>query len=311
MLAAGGGHRDSSALSSNGVADSAAATTTADSAEFVAIMPELPVLPGVALSTSMVNYDGGLTAAARARLARDIAVLDSGLQRIAIGTRRGIVGQDSLRPAARPEPPQEELPAAVIADFARAVAGMTSDSDKTAVLLKLAPRIDDSSEIRNAFFGSMRAMTSDGEQRRVLVGVLARAVDDSTLAATLDIVRRMSSEGQRAVVLTTVVEKRRLSIPYVREPFFQAVDGITSESMRETVLLALIRAEPQNDALYVPIISAAAKITSERQQANVLLALARSTPALRNTETRTRFLDTLGKLTSSTEYRRVMDAMVR
>jgi hypothetical protein len=228
-----------------------------------------------------------------------------------LGVRAAAASVDSLAKATHAAAPQDELPVAVIADFARAVAGMTSDGDKAAVLLKLAPRVGDSGEIRKAFFGSMRAMTSDTELRRVLDAVLRGTVSDSTLAAVLDIARRMTSDTQRAAVLMTMVERRRLSAPFVREGFFQAVDGMTSESMRENVLLALVRAEPRNDALYVPIINAAAKITSERQQGNVLLAIATSTPALRSTETRARFLDALGKLTSSSEYRRVMDALVR
>jgi beta-lactamase regulating signal transducer with metallopeptidase domain len=302
---------DASALPVTHAVDAAVADAALDSAAAASEMPALPMLPGIVLSTSIAEYDGGLTRSARVTLAREIAELERGRQQLALGARAATAASDSLAGPSRAVAPQDELPAAVIADFARAVAGMTSDSDKSAVLLKLAPRVGDSGEIRSAFFGSMRAMTSDTEQRRVLDGVLRGTVSDSTLAAVLDIARRMTSDTQRAAVLMTMVERRRLSSPFVRERFFQAVDGMTSESMRENVLLALVRAEPRNDALYLPVINAAAKITSERQQANVLLAIATSTPALRSAEPRARFLDTLGKLTSSSEYRRVMDALVR
>ncbi|GLC25620.1 M56 family metallopeptidase [Roseisolibacter agri] len=226
-----------------------------------------------------------------------------------VGASRGITSDgDRRRVLERTLGP--DLTPAVIADLVRAVAGMTSDGDKSAVLQKLARRVGETGEIRTAFFRTLDGFTSDGERRRVLIAALDSAGDDATVAATLDQTHRMTSDGERVEVLRAVARKRRMEVVPVRERFFAAVNGMVSETARETVLLAALRAQPTCVDTQKGAIAATRNMVSDTKRANVLLEVAKSTPALREPATRAQFLDALKTMTSSSEYRRVMDAVV-
>jgi hypothetical protein len=58
-------------------------------------------------------------------------------------------------------------------------------------------------------------------------------------------------------------------------------------------------------------IRSAGRLVSDNAKASVLLELATRTPALRDSTTRSAFFDALRTVTSSGEYRRVMEGVIR
>jgi hypothetical protein len=261
----------------------------------------------VAVAARGIVSDGDkaavLEAVARAE-ARTAAVASA-----VIGASRGIVSDgDRRRVLERTVAP--ELPPAVVADLLRAVSGMTSDGDKSAVLLRLAPRAGETPEVRAAFFGALRGFTSDGDRRRVLVAVVERAADDSVLVGALAATGAMVSDGDRVEVLKAVAAKRRMESAAVRERYFKSAGAMVSESARETALLAALRAEPTCASTQLGVIAASTRFVSDTKRAALLLEVARTTDALRDPARRAAYLDALRGLTSSSEYRRVMEAVV-
>jgi hypothetical protein len=226
-----------------------------------------------------------------------------------VGASRGITS-DGDRRRVLEGAVSPDLPPAVIADLARAVSGMTSDGDKAAVLTKLVPRAGETPEIRAAFFSALGGFTSDGDRKRVVLATLERWSDDSTLVAALSTLRGMTSDTDRAEIMRAVARKARMESVPVRERFFKAVDATVSESAREAVLLTALRAEPSCVDTQRGAIAATTHMVSDSRRANVLLEVAKASGALREPSVRAQFLDALKGMTSSSEYRRVMEAVV-
>jgi hypothetical protein len=226
-----------------------------------------------------------------------------------VGATRGMTS-DGDRRRVLLTTPIAELPAAGVADIARAVGGMTSDGDRAAVLLRIVPRAGETDAIRSAFFGAMSGMTSDGDRRRVLVPTVERWGDDATLAAAIDATGPMTSDRERTEVLQAVALKRRMESAAVHERFFRAVSSFTSEAARERVLLAALRAEPGCADTQRGVLASSTGFTSDTHRATVLLAVARETDAMRDPARRAQLLDALKGITASSQYRKVMEALV-
>ncbi len=226
-----------------------------------------------------------------------------------VGASRGIASDgDRRRVLERTIAP--ELPAAVVVDLLRAVSGMTSDGDKAAVLLRLAQRAGETPELRDAFFGALRGFTSDGDRKRVLLAALDRPADDSTVAAALGALRGMVSDGDRAEVLKAAAAKGHMGSAPVRERYFKTAQSLVSETSREAAVLAALRAQPSHAETQAAAIAASTTFVSDTRRANVLLEVARTTDALRDPARRARFVESLRGMTSSSEYRRVMEAVM-
>jgi hypothetical protein len=202
------------------------------------------------------------------------------------------------------------LPPAVVADLARAAGGVTSDADKAAVLARLTPRLDESQAVRSAYFGAVASITSDAERRRVLLGVLDATRDPAVVPAVLDALGPMTSDAERTAVLTAVAARHPLDAPAVRERYFARVEPITSDAARERVLLAALERGPASESIVRAVLASLGSITSDHNRANVLVELAARTDAVRAPASRAAFLAALRSLTSGSEYRRVMEAVL-
>jgi beta-lactamase regulating signal transducer with metallopeptidase domain len=196
------------------------------------------------------------------------------------------------------------------ADVARATAGVSSDTDKGAVLVRLAPRALASADGRRAFYDAAGTMSSDAERTRVLLAALAASGDAQVLVPTLDALAPVTSDAARTAVLAAVAARRPFEQAAVRRRYFALVDGMTSDAARERALLATLAAgEPCPEAVRA-VLASAARFTSDQARANVLLGVAAHSDALRQPESRAAFFAALAPVTSSREYRRVMDAVV-
>jgi hypothetical protein len=169
---------------------------------------------------------------------------------------------------------------AQVASAARTIA---SDRTKGELLAAIAPGAGASETMRTAWIEGARTIASDSERRRVLLAAL--------------------EPGAQADAL--------LSGPSGRDALFDAVDGIASDRDRAAVLRALLR----RDALPLPALVAtlrsAGRIASDREKADVLMAASARRETLTNEEVRRTFLQATRTIASSSEYRRVMESVVR
>jgi hypothetical protein len=202
------------------------------------------------------------------------------------------------------------LPPAVVADLARAAGGVASDADKAAVLARLTSRLDESEAVRSAYFGAVASMTSDAERRRLLLGVLDATRDPAVVPAVLDALAPMTSDAERTAVLTAVAARHPLDAPAVRERYFARVEPMTSDAARERELLAALERGPASGPVVRAVLASLGGVTSDHTRANVLVALAARTDAVRAPASRAAFLAALRSLTSGSEYRRVMEAVL-
>ena len=186
-----------------------------------------------------------------------------------------------------------------------------SDGDKAAVLVRLAPRAGESAAMRDAFFDAARSIMSDGSKREVLLEALKHNASDSTVAAAVAIARGMVSETERGTVLRAVAATQALASPTVREAFFRATTSMVSETARERVLTAALQARPADLAVAVAAADAASKMVSSTPKSNVLLEAAARTPILRDEAGRAAFFAAVKTIQSSSDYRRVMEAVVK
>jgi hypothetical protein len=205
--------------------------------------------------------------------------------------------------------------ARVHAAAAAATRNIVSDGRRGEVLAALAGRTSDSPELRDAYFRTARAMVSDSERRRALLAALeareGRAADAGVLAAALDGARQMVSDTERGQVLRAAIARGALATPATRDALFRAVDAMVSDGERSRVLLEVARQGDAAASAVAPALRSVGRMTSDNAKATVLIELATRTPALRDSAARGAFFDAVRTLTSSGEYRRVMEAVLR
>ncbi len=167
----------------------------------------------------------------------------------------------------------------------RAANGIASDRVKADLLTTLGPGPSgrDADAARAAYFDAAGTIASDAERRRVLLAALEpRASGDALLA----------------------------SAP-ARDAFFRAADAIASDRERGAVLRAVVRRDGLPRPALLAVLRSAGSVASDRERADVLLAVAERPEALRDDAARRAFFETTRGIASSSEYRRVMDAVVR
>jgi hypothetical protein len=139
--------------------------------------------------------------------------------------------------------------------------------------------------------------------------------DSRTGSAELrDLARRlpdlMSSDSKRATVMTALL-RRSNGDPAIVDALLESSRSIGSDHQRGIVLNALL----ERDNLSRPTLLAALRsiggISSDREKASALITLASHREAMTDDTVRRAFLETTKSISSSSEYRRVMDAVVR
>jgi hypothetical protein len=170
--------------------------------------------------------------------------------------------------------PDRELMRTVL----RATAGMTSDGDKAAVLLRAAPAsmlaTDDT--LRAAYFRSLRTMTSDGDRTRVLLAALEYG--GSSDALVRDVVK--------------------------------AVKGMSSDGDRRRVLLGAVRSSGMRPVAVQEILNATKSMSSSGDKAAILVEVA-NRGLLTTAESRSEFVSAARSISSDGDFRLVMDALLR
>ena len=132
-------------------------------------------------------------------------------------------------------------------------------------------------ELRDLARRLPRLMSSDSKRTAVITSMLARSGNDAAvLDAVLESSRAISSDRQRGIVLKAVTDRADLPRP---------------------AMLAVLRS--------------IGGISSDREKASALIALSLHRVAMTDEGVRRVFLETTRTISSSSEYRRVMEAVVR
>jgi hypothetical protein len=230
-------------------------------------------------------------------------------------------------------------------------ARLTSDSDRRRLLVAVAERPDASAALLTAVVEAARALVSDSDKARVLAAALAaRNADAATRATAVTVSRSIVSDRAKGELLAALApaagasesaraewlrgagsivsdtERRRVLLAALDAPahadallgsdagrgaLFDVVDGIASDREKGAVLRAVLRRERLPQPALLGALRAAERIASDREKAEVLLAVAARREALEDERVRRAFLDVTRGISSSGEYRRVMDAVVR
>ncbi|MBV9879210.1 MAG: hypothetical protein JO180_01890 [Gemmatirosa sp.] len=196
---------------------------------------------------------------------------------------------------------------AVLVYAVHSAQAIASDGDKSALLRALVPRAADLPTLRSAIVDAANTIGSDGDRASVLEPLLARASDDATIVAALRSARAIGSDGDRRRVLVAAVPRTAFGTAPVREAFFAATDATGSDGDHAAVLLALLGRRDLPAPAILGVIHSAARIASDHDKSSVLLELATRRGALDDAATRQAFLAALGTVSSSGDYRRVME----
>jgi hypothetical protein len=197
-----------------------------------------------------------------------------------------------------------------LTEMSRAVEEISSDGDKAAVLMEMPRRSRADETSRRAYFSAVNTISSDGDRRRVLTKLLEDSLDTPTLVAVLDAARDISSDGDKSAVLAAVARRYALDGDPVRKAFFGAARTVSSDSDRRGVLQAALARRPLTSPVMLDLLGTAEEISSDHDKSSVLMEVV-GRPELRDQTVRARFFDVLKTVSSSSDYRRVMEAVVQ
>lgn len=184
---------------------------------------------------------------------------------------------------------------------------LSSDSDKGRILRGVAERRGTDAATLAAVVEAARSISSDSEKARVLASALAApGVGPEVRTSAVAVTRTISSDRAKGALLVSLVPDAGAT-----DALFEAVDGISSDRERGTVLRAVLRQPRLSKPTLLATLRSARHIASDTEKAEVLLAAAAHRDALADEAVRRVFLDTTRGIASSSQYRRVMDAVVR
>jgi hypothetical protein len=167
--------------------------------------------------------------------------------------------------------------------------------------------------LRTAFFAAANSISSDNSRSRVLLALLRRKepLDRASQVALLRSAREISSDHDKAAVLTAFAAEGAIDgDDAVRGAFFGATNTIASDSERSRLLQAVVRRAPLTAPTTKEVLTSTSGMASDHEKGTVLTAIARSTP-LTDPTLRAQFISVLKTLSSDSEYRQVMDVLMK
>jgi len=115
---------------------------------------------------------------------------------------------------------------------------ISSDGEKAELLRATVKRYfeNDDETLRNAFFDVAQTISSDGEKREVLNAVLPFAQRPSVLLGVLETAQQISSDGEKSELLVTILKRRLISDPALRERFMKVTRTLSSDAEYRRVM---------------------------------------------------------------------------
>ena len=190
---------------------------------------------------------------------------------------------------------------------AKAAGGISSDGDKSQVLVQVAE--DYKPEARQAWFRAANTISSDGDRAHALTSLLRAANGDpDTMVEFFDCARAISSDGDKSRVLSDAAQYP-MKTPAVLNAFFAAVNSISSDGDRGATLSAVLRGADRNAPLLAGVAESASHISSDGDKAALLSHLAEAPvddPALRDS-----FFAAVNTISSDGDRASVLSRVIR
>jgi hypothetical protein len=163
--------------------------------------------------------------------------------------------------------------------------------------------------VKEQYFNAISTLSSTTESGRVLRYTLENhSLDKGSMVSLYESTARLSSSTERSSVL-------RASIPHliyeqtVLDAFFRTVSTTSSPTEQGRVLRALIEKGESNKIVSIGTLNTARRISSNTEKGSVLRAIAPKIPK-EDTELKELYMEAVKTLSSNTEYRRAVDAML-
>jgi len=115
------------------------------------------------------------------------------------------------------------------------VAYLSSDGEKASMLVEMTKLYKEDAALRSAFFKATDTLSSDGEHRRVLSELLKIKPAPETLQAVLQSTKGISSDGEKAALLTTMA-KECVSNEELLAKFLEVTNSLQSDGEYRTVM---------------------------------------------------------------------------
>jgi beta-lactamase regulating signal transducer with metallopeptidase domain len=207
------------------------------------------------------------------------------------------------------EPPLRPVDLQTLIDVTRHAKKMTSDHEKGQLLASIAKRYVRSDELRDAYLETVFSMTSDHERTKALIALLERdSIPVSSTARVLRSAAMMTSDVSRGQVLRKI-SPATFADSTVQRAYLDVIVSMTSNVERSSAITSLMT-QPLTVPVQLALLRATSAITSNTDKANVLLRFVERQGVADSTVRRS-FLKAAETLTSDSDYRRVMMAVMR
>ncbi len=186
---------------------------------------------------------------------------------------------------------------------------MSSNTEKGRVL-RTIQKIDlKDPDTREAYFGVIASMSSNTEKGSVLRYALEKySHNRQSMITLLETTSRLSSNTEKGRVLRACIP-HMINEQSVLDAFFRAVDKMSSSTEKGRVLRAMISNGEIDKEVITGILQSAGKISSNTEKGAVLRAVAVKIPE-GDEGLRDLYFETARTLSSDSEYRRAMDAIL-
>ena len=195
-------------------------------------------------------------------------------------------------------------------DVTKAAKRMTSDHEKGALLALIAKRYQRSDALRDAYLEAVLTMTSDQERSQALIALLDRdSLPLSAIAQVLRSTAMMTSDMNKGMVLKRI-SPSVFADSSVQRAYLGAIVAMTSDVERGAAIASLVKQRPLTPSVQLALLQATVAMTSNVEKTNVLL-LFLDRQGIPDEKIRRTFFKVAETLTSDTDYRRIMTAVMK
>ena len=195
-------------------------------------------------------------------------------------------------------------------DVTKATKRMTSDSEKGQLLALIARRYQRSDELRDAYLDAVFTMTSDYERSKALLALLDR--DSLPLSAVAKVLRStamMTSDVNKGQVLQRI-SPAVFADTSVQRAYLDAIVAMTSDVERGNALRGLLKQRGLAPGVQLTLLQSLTSMTSNVEKANALMTFL-THQGITDERVRKAFFKAAETLTSDSDYRRVMAAVMK
>jgi beta-lactamase regulating signal transducer with metallopeptidase domain len=203
---------------------------------------------------------------------------------------------------------QTTLETPELKDAARLIRGISSDGDKSQVIIAVDMNYF-SADLRSFLFDAAESISSDGDKRRALSDIVKKDGENlETLASAARVARHISSDGDKAEVLIGMADPYRPG-GGVDMTYFDAANSIASDGDHARVLLKMLSSHGDDHNTLIRSLASAQKISSDGDKGRVLKqALAAYSE---DASVRKAFFDAANSISSDGDRQQVLVSLIQ